>query len=80
MHSKYLINPLPPLITSPDMCAQLSYPALQRNLAAHAEKNSLIVASGTEMEMGERLLAILKTRKLDLVVRDMLQGYDSDSS
>lgn len=76
LQSKYLIDPLPPLITNPEMCIQLSYPALKRNLAAHAEKNSFIVASGTKMEMVERLAGILKTRTLDLAVRDMLEGYD----
>ncbi|EGO24972.1 hypothetical protein SERLADRAFT_438567 [Serpula lacrymans var. lacrymans S7.9] len=74
LQSKYMINPRAPLIVDSSVCAQLSEAALARNLAAHAKFNTAIVASGTKIEMIERLVKILETREMDLVVRDMLWG------
>jgi len=35
-----------------------------------------MVASGSRVEMTERLTTILKTRAIDMVVADMLEGSD----
>ncbi|KAF8151043.1 hypothetical protein B0H34DRAFT_785117 [Crassisporium funariophilum] len=78
IHSKYLYHPLPPLITNHRGCPQLSEAALKRNLEAHAACNPSIVTSGTRPEMISRLSEILKTRKLDIIVKDMLDGNESD--
>ncbi|KAH9481854.1 hypothetical protein JR316_0006384 [Psilocybe cubensis] len=72
--SQYLLHPIPPLITNPHICSHLSSAALKRNLEAHAARNSSIVASGTRLEMIERLTKILETRLLDLLVVEMLDG------
>jgi hypothetical protein len=77
MDSKYLLHPVPPLIVNPNVCAQLSAAALKRNLAAHAISNPAILAAGTKLEMLERLHGILTTRKMDLLVRTMIQGNES---
>jgi hypothetical protein len=77
IHSQYLAFPLPPLITDPQASAQLSLAALTRNLEAHAACNPSILAAGTRPEMVQRLSEILKIRKLDMLVKDMLSGYDS---
>ncbi|CAA7267497.1 unnamed protein product [Cyclocybe aegerita] len=76
IHSRYLLNPRPPLITDPSVCGTLSLVALKRNLEAHAACNPSIVASGTHAEMVERLSEILATRKLDNLVVSMLEGDD----
>ena len=77
IHSRYLAFPLPPLITNPHASAQLSSAALKRNLEAHAVCNPSILATGTRPEMVQRLSEILKIRKLDMLVKDMLSGNDS---
>ena len=77
IHSQYLAFPLPPLITNPQASAQLSLAALKRNLEAHAACNPSILAAGTRPEMVQRLSEILKIRKLDMLVKDMLSGDDS---
>ena len=78
MHTKYLLNPCPPLIANPKVCAQLSVAALQRNLAAHAQANPAIMASGSKEEMIARLEVLLEMRKMDMLVRDMILGPDGD--
>lgn len=80
MHLKYVVVPRPPLITDPQVCGQLSSAALQRNLAAHAMKNSDIIATGGKKEMAERLRVLLEMRSLDLLVRAMILGPDADES
>ncbi|KAF5379663.1 hypothetical protein D9615_005779 [Tricholomella constricta] len=77
MHKMYALDPRPPLITDPDVCAQLSTAALQRNLGAHAAKNSDIIAAGGKVEMVERLRGILEMRRADMLVRDMILGVDA---
>ncbi|KAJ7465160.1 hypothetical protein FB451DRAFT_1370059 [Mycena latifolia] len=74
----YLLDPTPPLITNPAAVPALSAVALKRNLAAHAARNSAVVAAGTKPEMVERLRRLLETREMDLLVRQMLQAGDSD--
>ena len=76
IHSHYLVFPLPPLITNPEVSAQLSLAALKRNLEAHAACNPSILVAGTRLEMVERLSEISKIRKLDMLVKDMLSGDD----
>jgi len=76
IHSQYLAFPLPPLITNPQASAQLSLAALKRNLEAHAACNPSILAAGTRSEMVQRLSEILKIRKLDMLVKDLLSGID----
>jgi hypothetical protein len=78
MHKRYLLNPCPPLITNPKVCAHLSLAALQRNLTAHAQANPAIMASGSKEEMIARLEALLETRKMDMLVRDMILGSDDN--
>jgi len=78
MHRKYALDPRPPLITNPKVCAQLSIAALQRNLAAHSIKNPDISVVGSKNEMKERLTALLEMRKMDMLVRDMILGNDRD--
>jgi hypothetical protein len=76
MHTKYLLNPLPPLISNPQVCARLSAAALQRNLAAHAAENPSIMATGSKEQMVERLRTLLETRKMDMLVRGMILGSE----
>jgi hypothetical protein len=78
VHTKYLLNPRPPLITNPRVCAQLSVAALQRNLAAHARVNPALVVAGGKEEMIVRLEALLEMRKMDMLVRDMILGLEPD--
>jgi len=68
----YPPHPFPPLITDPEACSTLSCAALRRNLSAHAESNPAIVVGGTKDEMVLRLEGLLRTRKLDLLVRRMI--------
>ncbi|KAG5643084.1 hypothetical protein DXG03_001579 [Asterophora parasitica] len=77
LQNKYALDPRPPLITDPDACRLLSIEALQRNLAAHAARNSNIIATGGKVEMAERLRNILEMRAADMLVRDMILGEDS---
>ncbi|KAG6861623.1 hypothetical protein C0995_014062 [Termitomyces sp. Mi166 len=74
LDTKYELNPRPPLIVLPEVCARLSAAALQRNLAAHKAKNPDILAMGGKAEMTERLRSILEMRRMDLLVRDMILG------
>ncbi|KAI0667959.1 hypothetical protein C8Q78DRAFT_1071662 [Trametes maxima] len=72
LDSEYLLYPAPPLITVPDAVPDLTVAALKRNLAAHADRNPKILASGTKAEMMERLSGILRTREGDLAIRTLL--------
>lgn len=74
MDSKYMIEPKAPLIVDPAACAALSVTALKRNLSEHAIFNPDILVSGTKAELMERLKKILESRKMDLLVRDMMWG------
>lgn len=74
LSANYLLDPRPPLIANVDAVPELSAAALKRNLAAHAACNPAVVAGGPKPEMVERLRAILQTRKMDLLVREMCQG------
>jgi hypothetical protein len=74
MQSKYMINPKAPLIVEPAACAALSVSALKRNLAEHAVFNPTILTNGSKAELVARLENILETRKLDMLVRDMMWG------
>ena len=74
MHSKYMINPTAPLIVEPTACASLSVSALKRNLAEHAYFNPTILTSGSKGELVARLQNILQTRKVDILVRNMMWG------
>ena len=74
MQSKYMINPKAPLIVDPAACAALSVSALKRNLAEHAVFNPTILTNGSKAELVARLENILETRKLDMLVRDMMWG------
>ncbi|KAJ7595501.1 hypothetical protein C8J56DRAFT_1115426 [Mycena floridula] len=76
LHREYLINPSPPLISSPSLCSHLSAAALKRNLAAHAACNPEIIAGGSKSEMKQRLEGILERREQDLLVRGMLWNLD----
>jgi hypothetical protein len=78
MHTKYLLNPQPPLIANPKVCAQLSTAALRRNLSAHAQANPVVLATGSKEEMIARLEALLEMRKMDMLVRDMILGSEPD--
>ncbi|TRM68547.1 hypothetical protein BD626DRAFT_118050 [Schizophyllum amplum] len=80
MHLKYFLYPTPPLIVNPALCPQLSAAALKRNLAAHAAVNPKIIAAGTKAEMQERLTGILKTRELDVLVKQLLTDGSDDGS
>lgn len=77
IHLQYLVFPLPPLITSPQASTQLSWAALKHNLEAHAACNPSIITIGTRLEMVQRLSDILKIRKLDMLLMDMLNGNNS---
>ncbi|KAG6859100.1 hypothetical protein C0993_004525, partial [Termitomyces sp. T159_Od127] len=67
LDKKYEIDPRPPLIKQPEVCAQLSAAALQRNLAVHKARNPGILVTGGKAEMAQRLRSILETRKMDLM-------------
>ncbi|CAK5273845.1 unnamed protein product [Mycena citricolor] len=70
LSSRYLLNPTPPLISSPELVPELSAAALKRNLTAHSDCNSSIVATGTKQEMADRLRGILEMRGQDLLNHD----------
>ncbi|KAG1736567.1 hypothetical protein EDB19DRAFT_1637625 [Suillus lakei] len=74
LHKQYLVDPALPLITDPSACPLLSNVALIRNLQAHADVNTLIVPTGTRLEMIERLKKLLERRQMDLIVRSMICG------
>jgi hypothetical protein len=74
----YALNPLPPLITNPSICGQLSVTALKRNLEEHAKVNKDIVVGGTRPEMVERLEGLLRRREGDMIVREMVWGDEDD--
>ncbi|KAJ7651061.1 hypothetical protein FB45DRAFT_1018418 [Roridomyces roridus] len=78
LESQYLVDPAPPLISNPSVVADLSVAALKRNLYAHAACNGEIVVSGSKLEMAPRLREILETRKMDLLVREMIQAQDEE--
>jgi hypothetical protein len=67
-----MVHPVPPLIVDPALCSKLSIAALRRNLASHATCNRSIIATGTKVEMVERLKKILKTREMDLLTRNTI--------
>lgn len=69
-----MIDPRPPFIVDATACKALSISALKCNLAKHAEYNPSIVSTGTKSELIARLQTILETRKLDLLVREMIWG------
>lgn len=72
MHQRYMLHPVPPLITDPAACVELSAAALRRNLAAHAEYDKRITIGGTREEMEERLERLLRMREEDMWVREMV--------
>lgn len=76
MDTQYLVDPQPPLINNPSIVPELSAAALKRNLAAHAARNPAIAAAGSKPEMAQRLIALLETRQMDMLVREMLLGGD----
>jgi hypothetical protein len=78
IHKRYLLDIKPPLVSASSLCRELSAAALRRNLAAHAECNKDIVATGTKAEMKERLESILTVREMDLVVRGMIWSQDEE--
>jgi len=78
IHSRYIVFPTAPLTMDPDACESLTDEALRRNLAAHAEVNPDIVATGTRKEMVERLRALLELRRQDLVVSELVIGEEDD--
>ncbi|KAJ7505587.1 hypothetical protein B0H11DRAFT_1850811 [Mycena galericulata] len=82
MGSRYLLDPTPPLVANPSVVPDLSVAALKRNLTAHAACNPAVVAAGTKPEMAARLREILEMRKMDLLVRQMIQpgGADDDDA
>ncbi|KAJ7672228.1 hypothetical protein DFH06DRAFT_1082159 [Mycena polygramma] len=79
LSSRYLLNPVPPLIEHATVVPELSAAALKRNLAAHAACNPAVIAVGTKPELVERLRTLLETRKADLLVREMIQGGDESA-
>ncbi|TFK21468.1 hypothetical protein FA15DRAFT_645556 [Coprinopsis marcescibilis] len=74
MESMYCVDLKPPLISDPELVSSLAMLALKKNLAAHAERNREIVATGTRGEMVERLKSLLEKRRGDLLVAKMLGG------
>lgn len=74
MHDQYMLHISPPFVSDPSVCSTLSAAALKRNLEAHSNINSEILAGGTRMEMVERLQFILETRAADNIVRSMVLG------
>lgn len=77
MDNQYEIDPRPPLVVHPSVCARLSAAALQRNLAVHKAKNPAILITGGKAELAERLRSILEMRRMDLLVRDMILGISN---
>ncbi|KAJ7081613.1 hypothetical protein B0H15DRAFT_854440 [Mycena belliarum] len=76
MATHYLADPRPPLIAKAAAAPELSVAALRRNLAAHQACNPALVATGTKPEMVGRLRHILETRKMDLLVLEMVLGAE----
>ncbi|KAF7327329.1 hypothetical protein MKEN_00310400 [Mycena kentingensis (nom. inval.)] len=74
LSQQYLVDIAPPLISSVALVPNLSVAALKRNLAAHAARNSSIIACGTKPELAARLKGILEMREQDLLVREMLEA------
>lgn len=74
MRHKYMINPQAPYIVEPSACSSLSVAALKRNLTLHATFNAEIITTGSKPELVARLKGILETRKLDILVREMIWG------
>ncbi|KAI0029421.1 hypothetical protein K488DRAFT_8061, partial [Vararia minispora EC-137] len=77
LHTRYLLAPAAPLITSPRIVSVLSTAALRRNLAAHAAHNRALSAAvparpGADVAARERLRALLEMRRADLGVRAMV--------
>ena len=78
MGSKYVLHPLAPLISDPNVVSNLNSTALEHNLAAHSQYNSSISVEGTQDEMVERLRTLLETRRADMLVRQVLWKEDED--
>ena len=76
IHTKYLLEPHPPLVINENICNRLTARALKCNLEAHANCNPAILASGTHAEMVQRLMGILKTRRQDRLVIEMIQSQE----
>ena len=74
LRHKYMIEPQEPYLVEPSACSSLSAAALKRNLQIHATFNPEIITVGSKPELVARLQAILETRKLDLLVREMIWG------
>lgn len=72
LHTQYLLSPLPPLITEPEVVSTLERAALKRNLSAHAAYNSAICTTGNKSVLCTQLIDILERRKGDLAVREMV--------
>ncbi|TEB31514.1 hypothetical protein FA13DRAFT_1687767 [Coprinellus micaceus] len=74
LHTMYLVDIQPPLVSDPAACASLPSAILKQNLVAHAERNPAIMTSGSKGELLARLQDILTNREMDLVVAQMLLG------
>ena len=72
LHTQYLLSPLPPLITEPEVVSTLERAALKRNLSAHAAYNSAICTTGNKSVLCTQLIDILERRQGDLAVREMV--------
>jgi hypothetical protein len=72
LHTQYLLSPLPPLITEPEVVSTLERAALKRNLSAHAAYNSTISTTGNKYVLCTQLIDILERRRGDLAVREMV--------
>ncbi|KAI9434400.1 hypothetical protein H4582DRAFT_2112595 [Lactarius indigo] len=72
LHTQYLLSPLPPLITQPEVACTLELAALKRNLSAHAAYNPAISTTGNKSILCAQLIALLERRRGDLAVREMV--------
>ncbi|KAH9052289.1 hypothetical protein EDB87DRAFT_1692447 [Lactarius vividus] len=72
LHTQYLLSPLPPLITQPEVASTLELAALKRNLSAHAAYNSAISTTGNKSILCAQLITLLEKRRGDLAVREMV--------
>jgi hypothetical protein len=76
LQARYLISPVPPLITDPSEIQSLSASLLARNVAAHtrARRGYNRVGHSTLTSKADRaqLRALLETRRDDLAVRAMM--------
>lgn len=72
LHTQYLLSPLPPLITQPEVVSTLELAALKRNLSAHAAYNSAIRTTGSKSILCTELITLLERRRGDLAVREMV--------